>query len=296
VPNLERGIEASYEISLLIAKSGKPHSIGEELIKPALSVFVLTVLQKGSDAAAVDSISLSNDTVRHRIDEMTTNVQEQLVSKLRNKKFAVQIDELTVRGSEVLLHSYFRYVEHGQFMEEMLFCEELKTTTNAADIYAIYTKYMAESGIPLQNVICAADGAPAMMGKRKGLLKLMKDENPGMLTVHCVTHRENLVAKQLSPELHTVMKAAITYTNLIKASAKQERLFKDFCSQTDEVHVRLLTEVRWLSKGNCLDRLVELYDTLDEFLAIEMRWISYEEMKEKQNSATLLIFSENSMV
>ena len=80
--NLERGIKASYEISLLIAKSGKPHSIGEELIKPALSVFLSTVLQKGSDAAGVDSVPLSNDTVRHRIDEMATNVQEQLVSKL----------------------------------------------------------------------------------------------------------------------------------------------------------------------------------------------------------------------
>ena len=29
VSNLERGIKTSYEISLLIAKSGKPHSIGE---------------------------------------------------------------------------------------------------------------------------------------------------------------------------------------------------------------------------------------------------------------------------
>ena len=77
------------------------------------------------------------------------------------------------------------------------------------------------------------------------------------------------MVKQLSPELHTVMKAAITCINLIKANAKQERLFKDFCSQMDEAHVQLLlhTEVRWLSKDNCLDRLVELYDTLDKFLA-----------------------------
>ena len=36
-----------------------------------------------------------------------------------------------------------------------------------------------------------------------------------------------------------------------------------------ETHVQLLlhTEVRWLSKGNCLDRLAELYDTLDEVLS-----------------------------
>jgi len=190
VPNLERGIEANYEISLLIVKSGKPHLIGEELIKPALSVFVLTVLQKGSDAAGVDSVPLSNDTVGRRIDEMAKHFQEQLVSKLQNKTFAVQIDESTVHGSEALLLAYVRYVENGQFMEEMLFCEELKTTTTAADIYAIYTQYMTESGIPLQNVIsCAADGAPVMMGKRKGLLKLMKDDNPGMMTTMLCTEK-----------------------------------------------------------------------------------------------------------
>ena len=40
----------------------------------SLSVFALTVLQKGSDAAGVDSVRLSNDTERCRIDEMATNV------------------------------------------------------------------------------------------------------------------------------------------------------------------------------------------------------------------------------
>ena len=103
---------------------------------------------------------------------------------------------------------------------------------------SIYTQCMTKSGIPLQHVIsCAVDRAPAMMGNRKGLLQ---DDNPDMLTVHCVIHREHLVAKQLSPEVHTVMKAAITCINLIKANAKQERLFKDFCSQMDDARVQLL--------------------------------------------------------
>ena len=36
---LDRGLKASNEIALLIAKKAKPHNIGDELIKPALSVF-----------------------------------------------------------------------------------------------------------------------------------------------------------------------------------------------------------------------------------------------------------------
>jgi hypothetical protein len=44
---------------------------------------------------------------------------------------------------------------------------------------------------------CATDGAPVMMGK-KGCLKVMKDDNPEMLLVHCVIHTENLVSKNLA--------------------------------------------------------------------------------------------------
>lgn len=266
--NLDRGMEASYEISLLIAKTGKPHSIGEELIKPALSVFARTVLRGGD--TAVNSVPLSNDTVRRRIDEMAVDVHSQLVSKLRKVKFTVQLDESTVRQGEALLLAYVRYIDEEEFKEEMLFCEALKTTTNAADIYRIYKQYMTDNDIPLHNVLsCAADGAPTMMGRRQGVLKLMKDDNPSMMTVHCVIHRENLVAKNLSPELHVVMKAVIKCINSIKANAKTERLFKAFCEDMEESHVRLLlhTEVRWLSKGNCLARFVELFDRLDEFLA-----------------------------
>jgi len=40
------GLRVSYNISLLIAKSGKPHTIGEELILPAISEVVRTMLHK----------------------------------------------------------------------------------------------------------------------------------------------------------------------------------------------------------------------------------------------------------
>lgn len=80
---------------------------------------------------------------------------------------------------------------------------------------------------------CAADGAPNMMGKKNGCLKLMKDENPEMLLVHCVIHRENLVAKHISPVLNDVLKSAIKCINTIKANAKTERLFKLFCKERD---------------------------------------------------------------
>ena len=66
--SLNRTLEASYAISLLVAKSGKNHTIGEDLLKPAISVFVRKVLQ--TDDKDVQAMALSNNTVSRRIDEM----------------------------------------------------------------------------------------------------------------------------------------------------------------------------------------------------------------------------------
>ncbi|GFX26077.1 SCAN domain-containing protein 3 [Trichonephila clavipes] len=86
--------------------------------------------------------------------------------------------------------------------------------------------------IPMKNITSyALDGAPNMMGKKNGCLKLMKDANPEMILVHCVIHRQNLVAKNISPVLNEVLHNVIKFVNVIKASAKCECLFKLFCEE-----------------------------------------------------------------
>ena len=126
--NKDRGLEASYEISLLIAKCGKNHTIGENLIKPAISTF----LKNDQD---LQSMPLSNNTVSSRIDEMSCDVEVQPVEKLKYTIFSIQLGESTVRDSEALLMAYVRYVDNGEFIEDMLFCKALETTTIAIDIY-----------------------------------------------------------------------------------------------------------------------------------------------------------------
>lgn len=63
------GLLASYNISLMTAKTGKPHTIGEELIIPAISEIIRTVLHKPA-SDIIKKISLSNNTAQTRIDEM----------------------------------------------------------------------------------------------------------------------------------------------------------------------------------------------------------------------------------
>ena len=193
--SMNRTLKASYEIFLLIAKNGKNHAIGERLLKPAISVFVKTVLQK--DDQDVRAMPFSNSSVSRRIDEMGQDVEQQLIDKLKSQRFSLQIDECTERKSEALLLAYVRYIDMEKFQEEMLFCQSLETTTRGENIYNKLNNYFDYHRIPRTNIVsCAADGAPVMMGRNIGCLKFLKDDNPSLLIVHCVMHRENLVAKK----------------------------------------------------------------------------------------------------
>ena len=200
----------------------------------------------------LSAVALSNDTVRRRIYDIADELEVQLVTILRTTKFSLALDESTVRDSEALLLVYARFQHNNKVVEEMLFCKSLKTTTTALDIYTVVKDYVSEKNIPISNIVSTtADGAPTKMSRRNGVLKLLKDDNPDMITVHYVIHRENLVAGALSPELDQVMKGVIKVIDFIKATPKR-RLFKVFCQDMDQDYLRLVlhTQVRWLSKGN----------------------------------------------
>lgn len=86
------GLRASYNISLLIAKSGKPHTIGEQLILPAIAEVLNNVLHKPAHDI-LKRIPLSNNTVQRRIDEMGRDVENILCKFLQTNRFSLQLDE-----------------------------------------------------------------------------------------------------------------------------------------------------------------------------------------------------------
>ena len=90
-----------------------------------------------------------------------------------------------------------------------------------------------------------------------------------MIVVNCVIHRENLVAKNITPFLNGVLHSFINLINYIIDNGKFECLFNQFCENKDADYLRLLlhTEVWWISKENCLKRLMGLYNVLYDFLS-----------------------------
>ena len=103
----------------MIARKGKPRTIGEELILPAVKEVLNTVLRHKACSAVIKSIPLSNDTVQRRINKMSADVKHKLCNTLRNTEFSLQLHESTLPGNELLLLGYARFVHNGVLYEEL---------------------------------------------------------------------------------------------------------------------------------------------------------------------------------
>ncbi|CAH2002910.1 unnamed protein product [Acanthoscelides obtectus] len=156
------GLRASYNISLLIAKSGKPHTIREKLILPAVEEVLKTVLHKPA-SDIIKRIPLSNNTVERRIDEMSSDIESFLCNYLQTTHSSIQLDESTLLDNAALLLAYVHFIMNQEIYEELLFARTLITDTKGESIFHVLKDYFIEKAIPLSNIISvASDGAPAM--------------------------------------------------------------------------------------------------------------------------------------
>ncbi|KAI0985214.1 hypothetical protein GJ496_006109 [Pomphorhynchus laevis] len=91
-------------------------------------------------------------------------------------------------------------------------------------------------------------------------------------TQRCVelAHAQMLLSSDVelsNSETSGYEKTGLHAINKIKSSSFSSRLFKQLCVENDEEFNSLLhhNEVRWLSKGCCLNRVLNIYSSVIEF-------------------------------
>ena len=225
----------------------------------------------GEDAARkLDEISVPNDTVSRRINEISLNIKEQVVDEIKKSPlFAIQLDESTNVSHFSQLLGFVRYVHEENFKEEFLFCKPLKLNTRAEDVLEAVNDFFNENGLDWGNLVgITTDGAPTMLGSRSGFQTLVKQRAPLAIGVHCFIHREALASKTLPDQINTVFKVLVKIVNYVKSSALNTRLFRKICQDIESDFKGLLfhTPVRWLSAGKILNRIFSLKEELMEFL------------------------------
>ncbi|KAL4112208.1 hypothetical protein QTP88_016039 [Uroleucon formosanum] len=145
----EKVLSVSFKIARLIAKSKKPHTIGEKLLKPCLLNAVEEVLE------------------------------EQLLVKIKNSPFyALQYDESTDVSQCCQLLVFVRFLDDDNTIkEELLLLQELGTTSKESDVIKINNEYFEKHDIMWEKLAgFCTDGAPAMLGSRSGLATLVKEK------------------------------------------------------------------------------------------------------------------------
>ena len=140
-------VEASYELALLIAKDKKAHSIGETFVKPCMLTAAKIVLDENS-RQNLSKISLSDNTVKRRIDDLADNIRAQVIDKTKASPFSsIQCDETTDLAQCCQLIVYCRFLDGGSLKEEMLFSKALKATSKASDIMSTISDFFEENGL-----------------------------------------------------------------------------------------------------------------------------------------------------
>jgi hypothetical protein len=271
VPTQKPCFEASYKVAYRIAKQKKPHTIGETLVKPC-ALEIVELVCGLEQKKKIEAVPLSNDTIRSRIADMSSNILKQVMDELRSSPFpfGIQLDETTDVSQCSQLLVFVRYVHVDEIKEEFLFCEPLLETAKATDILEIVNGFFSKQNFDWKKHVgsVCTDGAPAMLGNTSGFAALVKREAPQISVTHCFLHRHALATKTLPSFLKDILLFSIKVINSIRARALQHRLFKRLCQELGAEHEVLLyhTEVRWLSRGQILKRLLELRTEVELFL------------------------------
>lgn len=149
-------------------------------------------------------------------------------------------------------------------------CEPLSSTTKAIDVYNLVNDWFEKRGLNWTKKIgwLSTDGAPAMLGRKSGFGALVKKQAPQLVTIHCFLHRHALACQTLPKPLLDALNSAVKAVNFIRGQALNHRLFKILCQELGSEHEVLLyhTDVRWLSRGRVLTRVMELRNEMAGFL------------------------------
>lgn len=185
-----------------------------------MSVVEILCPEKKTDFS---KISLSRQTITRRVDDIGKHIEDNL--KNRASKFifyALALDESTDLTDTAQVTIFIRGVDvHFNKIEELAALYPLKDTTCSRDFLGAVTSTLNRFSLQLNNLSgLTTDGAPAMVGKHEGLVKLTENEackvgNTSTLNFHCIIHQENLCSKSL--KMDHVMKVVIKTVNFIKS-------------------------------------------------------------------------------
>ena len=123
----EKELIASYKVAKLIAQGKKAHTDVESIISPALAIIVETMLGKEAIEKVKKTTILHNDTISRKIEDLSSNLKKKL-SRISNRT-TVNSGHFRLMNRQISVEKipFIRFVKDEKFLNEYLFCKDLKS-------------------------------------------------------------------------------------------------------------------------------------------------------------------------
>ncbi|KAL0149128.1 hypothetical protein M9458_055560 [Cirrhinus mrigala] len=169
----ERVTCASLQAAWVLCRHNRPFTESEVLKECMITVLEELAPDKSMDRiiASVKQVPLSASTNARRVHVLAEQVQNAVIDGVKEAKyFSLAIDESTDNTDISQLCVFVRYFDGKDFREELLALLPLEDNTTADIIFGKLEDFFKSHGLPLDKInLTVTDGAPAMIGKNKGL-------------------------------------------------------------------------------------------------------------------------------
>ncbi|XP_063216897.1 uncharacterized protein LOC134527858 isoform X1 [Bacillus rossius redtenbacheri] len=212
------------------------------------------------------------------VEEMAKDSRDDVVKHLQTGPFSLSTDGTNDTDSKLypIVVTYFdKNIEN--IVSSVLSLPDLQGDSTGLNIGNLIINELERFNIPLKNMIAfSADNAAVMMGKKNGVVAVLKNRQENLFVMGCLCHRINLAAEKGTDNLPLNVEEALTdIFYYLEKSGKRKDCLKKFQNLHGCETRKILKHVctKWLSLGKSLTRLVEQWDPLLSFFKDQVKCV-----------------------
>lgn len=264
-------LKASYVASYNIAKQNKHFSEGEFIKKVTISMLECFG-EKGKEFVEyIESVPLSQHIVESRIKDIEDILKNQVQNMMQDAEYySIAISEnIDLTNISQMLVCVRTINRHFSIHEELLKLVSFPGNTSGKDIFERVEMVLSQfGGFGKLSSVCT-DGSTSMVDEKDGFIAQLKKNYVQVPTFNCVKHQEELFAKSFTKMQKTMTAVLQTINHMLDSKKNKFPTFiKDIAADIGDG--KPFTDVRWLSRGRCLQNFFDLRDEIILFLEYDV--------------------------